>query len=79
MMIIDTPEAARNLEKAFYDAEKRGPLKFEGESVEDMLKRGEEIMKNNPELLREAAEKARKRIIERGEDPDLLVWDDTDE
>ena len=73
MMVIDTPEKARNLEKAFRDAEKRGPLKFDGPSFDEVLKDSDEFFRNNPNWLKEAAEKARKRMIEEGEDPDLKI------
>jgi hypothetical protein len=57
MMVIDTPEKARNLEKAFRDAEKRGPLKFEGPSFDEIIREGEEFFKNNPNWLKEAGRK----------------------
>ena len=66
MMIIDTPEAARNLEAAFWAAEKRGPLKFEGPSFEERLREGEEFIKNNPNWLKEAVAKARKWAEQNG-------------
>ena len=70
MMVIDTPEAARNLEAAYYAAEKRGPLKFEGPSLEELLRRGEEFLRNNPNWLKEAAAAAKARLIARGELPE---------
>jgi hypothetical protein len=59
MMVIDTPEAARNLEAAYRAAEKRGPLKFEGPGIDEMLRRGEESLKRNINKIKEAAAKAR--------------------
>jgi len=77
MMVIDTPEAARNLEKAFYDAEKRGPLKFDGPSIDETLERGREFLRNNPNWLNEAAEKARIWAEENG--VEIVEYDDSDE
>ena len=71
MMVIDTPEAARNLEAAFYAAEKRGPLKLDHIDFEEELRRGREFLKNNPNWLKEAAAAAMARQKERGELPDL--------
>ena len=70
MMVIDTPEKARNLEAAFRAAEKRGPLKFDDFDFEEELRRGEEFLKNNPNFLKEAAAAARARLAERGELPE---------
>ncbi|MCL2143745.1 MAG: hypothetical protein FWH44_05775 [Methanomassiliicoccaceae archaeon] len=70
MMIIDTPEKARNLEAAFWEAERRGPLKFEGPSFEELLRREDEFIKNNLGRLKEAAAAAKARQIERGELPE---------
>jgi hypothetical protein len=66
MMIIDTPEKAAALNAAFLAAKKRGPLKFDGPSIDEMLKEGEEFLKNNPNWLNEAAEKARIWAEENG-------------
>jgi len=41
MLIIDTPEKAENIRKAFEDAEKRGPLVFDIDIAAE-LKRGKE-------------------------------------
>ena len=70
MMVIDTPEAAENLNAAFREAEKRGPLNLDYKEFEEELRRGEEFLKNNPNFLKEAAAAARARRIERGELPD---------
>jgi len=72
MMTIDTPEAARNLIAAYYEAEKRGPLKLPDIDMDAVLKEGEEFFRNNPDWFKEAAAKARERIIARGEElPDM--------
>jgi hypothetical protein len=68
MLVIDTPEAARNLEAAYDAAVKRGPLVIEGPDIDDMLREGREFLKNNPNYLKEAAARARERIIARGEE-----------
>jgi hypothetical protein len=73
MMIIDADEKATALNAAFLAAEERGPLKFDGPDIDEMLIRGEEFLNNNPNWLKEVAAKARERIITRGEDPDLLI------
>ena len=70
MMVIDTPEAARNLEAAFREAEKRGPLNLDYKEFEEILRRGEEFLKNNPNWLNEAGAAALARLAERGEVPD---------
>ncbi|MCL2711705.1 MAG: hypothetical protein FWD37_00285 [Methanomassiliicoccaceae archaeon] len=75
MMVIDTPEAARNLEKAYYEALERGPMKFDGPSIDEILERGREFRRNNPNWFKEAAAKAKERAIARGED----ISDITDE
>ncbi|MCL2143608.1 MAG: hypothetical protein FWH44_05060 [Methanomassiliicoccaceae archaeon] len=69
MMIIDTPEKARNLEAAFWEAERRGPLNLDHIDIEEELRRGREFLKNNPNWLKEAAAAAKARLIERGELP----------
>ena len=48
MLEIDTPEKAARLVEAFEAAERRGPLVFEGKSVFELLKEGEEHFRNNP-------------------------------
>ena len=48
MMVIDTPEAARNLEAAFWDAEVRGPLNSKDMSITDQLICWTEFVKENP-------------------------------
>jgi exonuclease III len=68
VLVIDTPEAARNLEAAYEDFLKNGPYVPEGPSIEDKLREGREFLKANPNWLNEAAEAARKRIIARGEE-----------
>ena len=70
MMVIDTPEAARNLEAAFREAEKRGPLNLDYKEFEEILRRGEEFLKNNPNWLKEVVAVARAELIKRGELPD---------
>ncbi|MCL2143609.1 MAG: hypothetical protein FWH44_05065 [Methanomassiliicoccaceae archaeon] len=66
MMVIDTPEKARNLEAAFWEAEKRGPLKLDHIGIEEELREGEEFIKNNPNWLKEAVAKARKWAEQNG-------------
>jgi len=66
MLIIDTSEAAANLVAAFREAMERGPIKIEGPSIDELLKRGEEFIENNPDWLKRFVAKAR----ENGEDPD---------
>ena len=70
MMVIDTPEKARNLEAAFWAAEKRGPLEFDGIDIVEDLRRGREFLRNNPNFLNEAGAAAMARLAERGELPD---------
>ena len=73
MMMIDTPEKKRNLEAAYYAALERGPLVFDGPSIDELLKESEEFLKNNPNWLKEAAAKAKERILARGEElPDPI-------
>jgi len=59
-MVIDTPEAAANLEAAFREAMERGPMKFDGPSIDELLKRGEEFIENNPDWLKRLVAKARE-------------------
>jgi hypothetical protein len=79
MMVIDTPEAAANLNKAYRDAVKRGPMVFEGKALE-MLRESEEYLKNNPNWLKDLAAKIREDMIKEGIDPDEaikeVVWPD---
>ena len=48
MLEIDTPEKVANLVAAYEAAKKRGPLVFEGKSIFELLKEGEEFFRNNP-------------------------------
>jgi hypothetical protein len=48
MLEIDTPEKVERLIAAYEAAKKRSPLVFEGKSVFDELKEGEEYLRNNP-------------------------------
>jgi hypothetical protein len=66
MMVIDTPEAARNLEAAYYAALERGPLNLDHIDVDEELRRGRESRRNNPNWGKELIETARKRMEERG-------------
>jgi len=68
MMIIDTPEAARNLEAAYYESLERGPWVPNGPSMDELLKESEEFLKNNPNWLKELVARARERILARGEE-----------
>ncbi|MCL1904649.1 MAG: hypothetical protein FWG19_00815, partial [Methanomassiliicoccaceae archaeon] len=61
-------EAARNLEAAYNEAEARGPLRFDGPSMDEMLESGRQFLKNNPTWLNELIEVARERLTERGDD-----------
>jgi len=70
MLVIDTPEAARNLEAAFREAMERGPIKIEGPSIDELLERGREFLRNNPGYLDRLVETIRERAKENGEDPD---------
>ena len=79
MLVIDTKEAAENFNKAYWDAVKRGPLKFEGPSIDELLERGREFLRNNPNFLKEMADAARKRAEERGEEITIPPeWDELD-
>jgi hypothetical protein len=62
MMVIDTPEAARNLEAAFWDAEIRGPLNFKDQSVTDQLRCWAEFVKDNPKWVEREIAKAKERL-----------------
>ena len=75
-MVIDTPEAARNLEAAFREAMERGPMKFEGPSINELLERGREFLRNNPNWLNEVgsaalARQEARRALEPKEESDL--------
>ena len=70
MMVIDTPEAAANLNAAYWEAVKRGPLKFDGIDIEAELERGREFLRKNPNFLNEAGAAALARLAEKGELPD---------
>jgi hypothetical protein len=48
MLEIDTPEKAARLVAAYEAAEKRGPLVFEGKSIFELLKEGEEYLRDHP-------------------------------
>ncbi|MDR0791548.1 MAG: hypothetical protein LBE47_03305 [Methanomassiliicoccaceae archaeon] len=76
MMVIDTPEAARNLEAAYWEAEKRGPLKLEGPSFDEILRKGQEFLKNNPDWLKRVVAKA---VAEAELEGYAMEEDDTDE
>ena len=66
MMVIDTPEKARNLEAAFRAAEKRGPLKFDGPSFDEIIKDGEDLLEKDPEWLNRLIADAKKWAEENG-------------
>ena len=66
MMVIDTPEAAANLNAAYWAAEKRGPLDLDHIDTEEELRRGREFRRNNPNWLKEFAAKAKKWAEENG-------------
>jgi len=51
MMVIDTPEKARNLVKAFEAAEKRGPLTSDS-NIFEQLEEGRKFLKDNPDWLK---------------------------
>jgi len=68
MLVIDTPEAARNLEAAFYAAKERGPMVFEGPSIDELLEIGREHVRNDPECFQRMADKIIKEFEERGEE-----------
>jgi len=68
MLVIDTPEAAKNLEAAYDAAMKRGPLVIEGPDIDELLRESEEFFRKNPNFFKEAAARARERIIARGEE-----------
>ena len=76
MMVIDTPEKAAALNAAYYAAKKRGPLKFEGPSIFEMLKEGEEFIKNNPGWLKEAVALAKEQLEKEGIDISELSEED---
>ena len=75
MMVIDTPEAAENLNKAYRDSLKRGPLNLDHIDFEGELERGREFLRNNPNWLKEAAAKARAWAEQNG----VEIEDLTDE
>ena len=62
MMVIDTPEAARNFEAAFYDAEVRGPLNFGVSSVVDQLTAWVEFRDGNPKWYEREVAKVKERL-----------------
>ncbi|MDR0198277.1 MAG: hypothetical protein LBI08_00855 [Methanomassiliicoccaceae archaeon] len=62
MMVIDTPEAAANLEVAFWEGEARKVLKLGGSSILESLERGAEFFKNNPDWLKEFIAKAKEEM-----------------
>jgi hypothetical protein len=76
MMVIDTPEAAANLAAAFREAMARGPMKFEGPSIDELLERGREFLRKNPNWLNEIgsaalARQEARRLLNPTEDEDL--------
>jgi hypothetical protein len=66
MMVIDTPDAAANLNAAYWEAERRGPLKFEGPGILEKLKESKEYIKNNPDWLKGFIAKAREEVEKEG-------------
>ncbi|MDR0334911.1 MAG: hypothetical protein LBH69_03395 [Methanomassiliicoccaceae archaeon] len=70
MMIIDTPEKARNLEAAFREAERRGPLFPDGTDLDEEIRRGDEHLRNNPDFFVRLVEAFRERIRQNGEGQD---------
>jgi len=72
-LVIDTPEAAANLEAAFREAMERGPLKFEGPSIDEVLESGREFLRNNPGYLDRLVEKVKERARQNGEDLNQMV------
>jgi len=57
MMVIDTPEAARALEEAFYEAERRGPLDLDylKKNIDELITTGKTILEIDPELRKKYA------------------------
>jgi len=76
MMTIDTPEAARNLERAFWEGEAREALNFEGPSILESFEKAAEFFKNNPgwldNFIIEAKERMRKERLEPAEEDDRI-------
>jgi len=62
MMIIDTPEKARNLEIAFWRGAARNALATENPSVLESFEKEEEFFKNNPGWLEEFIAKIREEL-----------------
>jgi len=60
MMVIDTPEAAANLNAAYWEAVKRGPLNLDHIDFEEELRKGREFLRKNPNWLKECVAKARE-------------------
>ena len=75
MMVIDTPEKAAALNAAYYAAEKRGPLKFEGPSIFEMLKESEEYVDRNIDKIKEAIAQIREQLEREGVDISELTED----
>ena len=65
MMVIDTPEAARALEEAFYEAERRGPLNFDNikKNIDELITTGRTTLEIDPV----------RRKKEALEEPDVLM------
>jgi D-serine deaminase-like pyridoxal phosphate-dependent protein len=57
MMVIDTPEAARALEQAFREADRRGPLNFDHirTEIDELLRTGRAAIDMNSDWLKETA------------------------
>ncbi|MCL2712147.1 MAG: hypothetical protein FWD37_02570 [Methanomassiliicoccaceae archaeon] len=67
-MVIDTPEAARNLEAAYWEAEIRGPLELPDIDIDKILEEGRKYLRDNPGCLDRLVDAIRKRAEENGED-----------
>ncbi|MDR0335096.1 MAG: hypothetical protein LBH69_04345 [Methanomassiliicoccaceae archaeon] len=62
MMVIDTPEKARNLEAAVWRAEAKKVLRIEKPSVLESFETEEEFFRNNPSWLEEFIAKTKERM-----------------
>jgi len=76
MMTIDTPEAARNLEAAYDAYLRNGPLVIEGPDIDEVLRKGEQFLKDNLNRLKEAAAKAKEWCEQNGEEIEDLTKED---
>ena len=68
LLVVDTPEAAANLNAAFWEAEKRGPLNLDHIDFEKELEEGREYLRNNPDCLDKMVEAVRERARQNGDD-----------